>query len=83
MPDDLAEQFPKLKEVLGALRIATAEFDRYEADDVLATLAVRAAARDIRTVVVTTDKDLLQIIDRTTSVWNPSREMTVDESNVE
>jgi len=83
MPDDLAEQVPKLKEVLNALRIATAEFERYEADDVLATLAVRAAARDIRTVVVTTDKDLLQIIDRTTSVWNPSREMTVDESNVE
>ena len=83
MPDDLAEQVPKLKEVLDALRIATAEFERYEADDVLATLAVRAAARDIRTVVVTTDKDLLQIIDRTTSVWNPSREMTVDESNVE
>jgi DNA polymerase-1 len=82
MPDDLAEQVPKLKEVLGALRIATAEFERYEADDVLATLAVRAAARDIRTVVVTTDKDLLQIIDRTTSVWNPSKEMTVDESNV-
>ncbi len=82
MPDDLAEQVPKLKEILGALRIATAEFDRYEADDVLATLAVRAAARDIRTVVVTTDKDLLQIIDRTTSVWNPSKEMTVDESNV-
>jgi len=83
MPDDLAEQVPKLKEVLDALRIATAEFERYEADDVLATLAVRAAARDIRTVVVTTDKDLLQIIDRTTSVWNPSREMTIDESNVE
>ena len=83
MPDDLAEQVPKLKEVLDALRIATAEFERYEADDVLATLAVRAAARDLRTVVVTTDKDLLQIIDRTTSVWNPSREMTVDESNVE
>jgi DNA polymerase-1 len=83
MPDDLAAQVPKLKEVLQALQIATAEYPRYEADDVLATLAAQAAAKDIRTVIVTTDKDLLQIIDGTTSVWNPSKEMSVDEENVE
>ena len=61
MPDDLAEQVPKLKEVLDALRIATAEFERYEADDVLATLAVPAAARAIPTLVDKPDKDQRQI----------------------
>ena len=83
MPDDLALQVPKLKEVLRALRVATAEYPRYEADDVLATLAVRAAGKGLRTVVVTTDKDLLQIVDGTTSVWNPAKERTVDEAGVE
>ncbi len=83
MPDDLALQVPKLKEVLGALRVATAEFPKYEADDAIASLAARAAARDIRTVIVTTDKDLLQLVDAKTSVWNPSKEMTIDPANVE
>jgi DNA polymerase-1 len=83
MPDDLAVQMPRLKEVLAALRVATAEFPRYEADDVLATLAARAAEKDLQTVIVTTDKDLLQVIDGKTSVWNPSKEMTIDPNNVE
>lgn len=82
MPDDLAVQLPVLKDVLRALRVATAEYPRYEADDALASLAARAAARDIRTVIVTTDKDLLQVVDGSTSVWNPSKEATIDAANV-
>jgi DNA polymerase I len=83
MPDDLVVQVPRLKEVLAALRVATAEFPKYEADDAIATLAARAAAKGLRTVVVSTDKDLLQLVDKTTSVWNPSKEKTVDEAGVE
>jgi DNA polymerase-1 len=83
MPDDLVVQVPKLKEVLRALRVATAEFPKYEADDAIATLATRAAAKGLRTVIVSTDKDLLQLIDATTSVWNPSKERSVDEDSVE
>jgi DNA polymerase-1 len=82
MPDDLAVQIPKLKELLQALRIATAEFPRYEADDAIASLAVRAAEKGLQTVVVTTDKDLLQIIDGSTSVWNPSKERTIEAGDV-
>lgn len=83
MPDDLAVQVPKLKELLGALRVATAEFPKYEADDVIASLAARAAAKRLHAVVVTTDKDLLQIVDATTSVWNPSKELTIEAGGVE
>jgi DNA polymerase I len=82
MPDDLVVQVPKLKELLQALRIATAEFPRYEADDVLASLAAQAAAKGLRTIVVTTDKDLLQIVDDSTSVWNPSKERTIEAADV-
>jgi DNA polymerase-1 len=82
MPDDLVVQVPKLRDVLQALRIGTAEFSGYEADDVLASLAVRAAEKGLQTIVVTTDKDLLQIIDGSTSVWNPSKEQTIEAGDV-
>ncbi len=83
MPEDLAVQLPRLRDVLRALRIATAEFPKYEADDVLATLASRAAGQGLRTVIVTTDKDLLQLVGGTVSVWNPSKETLLDEAKVE
>jgi DNA polymerase-1 len=82
MPEDLAAQLPVLKDVLRALRVATAEYPKYEADDALASLAARAAAKGILTVIVTTDKDLLQVVDATTSVWNPSKETTIDAESV-
>ena len=82
MPEDLVVQVPKLKELLRALRVATAEFEKYEADDVIASLAARAEARGMVTVVVTTDKDLLQIVDAATSVWNPSKEKLIDAAGV-
>ena len=82
MPDDLVLQMPVLKDVLKALRIATAEFPKYEADDAIASLAAKAAATGLRTVIVTTDKDLLQVIDATTSVWNPSKERTIGPDDV-
>jgi DNA polymerase-1 len=82
MPEDLAIQMPKLKEVLRALRIATAEFPGYEADDAIASLAVKASAAGLQTIVVTTDKDLLQIVDASTSVWNPAKERLIDAAGV-
>lgn len=83
MPDDLAVQLPRLKRVLAALRVATAEFPKYEADDVLASLAARAADSGLQTVIATTDKDLLQLVDEKTSVWNPSKERTIQPPDVE
>jgi DNA polymerase-1 len=83
MPDDLAAQLPVLREVLRALRIATAEFPKYEADDALAALAAKASAQGLQTVVVTTDKDLLQIVDASTSLWNPAKEKSVAAGDVE
>ena len=82
MPEDLAAQLPVLKDVLEALRVATAEYPKYEADDALASLAARAGAKGILTVIVTTDKDLLQVVDATTSIWNPAKETTIDAGSV-
>lgn len=82
MPDDLVVQLPKLKEVLGAYRIPLLENSRYEADDVLGCLAVRAAAEGFQTVIVTTDKDLFQLVNDSTKVFNPAKEILFDAREV-
>lgn len=82
MPEDLIKQIPKLKEVIGTLRIPIFVYEKYEADDVLGSLAAQAAAKKFRTVIVTTDKDLLQLVDASTAVFNPAKEMTLDEARV-
>jgi DNA polymerase-1 len=82
MPNDLVVQIPVLKDVLRALRIPTAEYEGYEADDVLATLALKAERKDLRAVIVTTDKDLLQVVSAGTAIYNPARETLIDEAGV-
>src|SRR4051794_21196412 len=67
MPDDLADQFPKVRAVVNALRIPTYELQGFEADDVIGTLTVQAEARELETTIVTVDLDMLQLVtDRTT-----------------
>jgi len=67
MPDDLRSQFPKVREVLAALRIPVYEMAGYEADDVIATITRDMDARGgIETTIVTGDLDLLQIVTYTT-----------------
>ncbi len=82
MPDDLQVQLPVLKEVLKALRVPVVEYEKYEADDVLASIAGQAGAAGLRTVVVTTDKDLLQTISETNVVYNPAKDVVIDRDSV-
>ena len=62
-PDDLKPQFPLVRRVLEALRIPAIGAPGYEADDVMATLAKRARAQGWDVVIVTGDKDLLQMVE--------------------
>ncbi|MBF8290306.1 MAG: polA, partial [Chloroflexi bacterium] len=62
MPDDLRDQFPKVREVVKALRFPVYELAGFEADDVIGTLTVDAEARDLDTTIVTGDLDMLQIV---------------------
>ena len=63
MPDDLTRQLPYVRRLFEALRIPTFEAPGFEADDVLATLVERALALpDVEVVIVTGDKDLLQLV---------------------
>ena len=68
MPDDLAAQMPILKDVLTAMNIPLYELDGWEADDLLGTMAAKNTAAGWDTVVVTGDKDSLQLITDHTTV---------------
>ena len=61
MPELLREQFPHLRPIVEAFGYLNVEFEGWEADDVIATLATRADEAGIRTVVVSTDRDAFQL----------------------
>ena len=61
-PDDLHEQVPLVEEVLTALGIASIRADGYEADDIIATLALRCKAEGRDCYILSSDKDLLQLV---------------------
>lgn len=63
MPDDLRDQFPKVREVVKALRIPVYEMQGYEADDVIGTITKQLDSNDdLETTVVTVDLDMLQLV---------------------
>src|SRR5437763_4413114 len=62
MPDLLAEQFPYFRPIVAAFGYRNLEFEGWEADDVIATLATRADEAAIRTCVVSTDRDAFQLV---------------------
>ena len=68
MPDELASQMPILKDVLSAMNIPMYELDGWEADDLIGTISVRDNAAGWDTVVVTGDKDSLQLVTDHTTV---------------
>jgi DNA polymerase I len=62
-PPDFYEQVPVLHELLQAFGWPLYELDDYEADDIMGTLAVQASKKDIETMLVTSDLDMLQLVD--------------------
>jgi len=65
-PEELVMQFPIVREMMDAYNIPYLEFDEIEADDIIGTLSKKF---DIETCILSSDRDLLQLIDNTTSVY--------------
>jgi DNA polymerase-1 len=74
MEDDLAVQIPYVRRVCEALRLPILDVAGFEADDVIATLSRQAVEQGMRVVVVSGDKDLLQLVADDVVVLNPGRE---------
>ena len=71
MPDDLAAQIPLVHRACEALGVPVLTQARFEADDIIGTLARRAEAEGFDVVIVTSDKDFFQLVDDRIRVFNP------------
>src|SRR5512136_2555564 len=76
MPDELRAQIERIKEVVEGLNIPVFTRDGFEADDVLATLSRQAKAEGVASVIVTGDRDILQVVDGAISVLTSGRQFS-------
>ncbi|HXN49285.1 MAG TPA: hypothetical protein VN893_21715, partial [Bryobacteraceae bacterium] len=74
MPPDLTVQIPYVRRVLEAMRIPILEYPGFEADDVIGAIARRAEQAGFDVAIVSSDKDMLQLIDEHVSMFNPIQE---------
>jgi DNA polymerase-1 len=77
MPDELRPQVPYIRRLVDALRLPVIEVSGVEADDVLGTLSAQASAAGVETVIVTGDKDMMQLVDERTTLYDPMRDRRV------
>ncbi len=73
MADEMVAQLPRIQQMLEALNVPIIAKPGFEADDVMGTLAKQATAVGIETVLVTGDKDLMQLVGPLVKVFNPRR----------
>jgi len=84
MPGDLAQQLPYIRRALEAYRIPILELGGYEADDVIGTLARKAVAQSYSVYVVSSDKDMLQLVNDRVLILNPPKDNLIcDAAKVE
>ena len=76
-PPDLIPQFPLIREATRAFGVPAIELDGYEADDVIATYARRAAAAGAEVVIVSSDKDLMQLVDEQICLLDPVKQIKI------
>ena len=82
MPEDLRPQIAWIRKLLDAYRIPCLELAGYEADDVLGTLAKQAAAAGYEVVLVSADKDLMQLVGDGTRMFHTGRNKLYDRGGV-
>src|SRR5215471_9684516 len=80
MPPDLVQQVPYIRRALEAYRIPILEQQRFEADDVIGTLARKAAEKSYEVFVVSSDKDMLQLVNHKVCVLNPPKDNLICDS---
>jgi len=74
MPDGLSSQIPFIKDIVKAYGIRIVEKAGFEADDIIASLSAKAKERNIPVTIVSSDKDILQLVDENTSVFSPYKD---------
>jgi DNA polymerase I len=84
MPPDLAQQLPFIRRALEAFRIPILSYEGFEADDVIGTLSCKLAALGHKVYVVSSDKDMMQLVNDDVSILNPTKDnLILDPAGVE
>ncbi len=78
MPDDLPGQIDRIEQILQAMNIPILRIDGFEADDIIGTLAKRAAADGYDSLICSKDKDLLQLLDEHISTYDIKTDTIID-----
>ena len=78
MPDDLAVQIPYIKKIVAAHNIHAMEEQGVEADDLIASAARKLAAAGYKVIVISGDKDLLQLVNDDIILWDPMKDEVMD-----
>ncbi|MCM8800482.1 MAG: DNA polymerase I [Candidatus Omnitrophica bacterium] len=74
MPDELSSQIPFIKRIVSNYGIRIIEKEGYEADDIIATLVKKAKDKNFFVTIISSDKDILQLVDENTVVFSPYKE---------
>jgi DNA polymerase-1 len=88
MPDEMRVQLPFVKRLCGAMRLPILEVKGYEADDVIGTMAVKAAQQNMEVLIISNDKDMMQLVGKNvrtlrTGSGGLKGDIIVDEKKVE
>jgi len=73
MPEEMSEQLPRITQVAEVMNLPILEVEGFEADDLMGTLAKKAKEKGLEVILVTGDKDFLQLVDQDVRVLNPKR----------
>lgn len=81
-PEDLIPQFALIREAVEAFNVPSMELDGYEADDLIAAYAKAGIAAGMRVTVVSSDKDLMQLVKEGVELWDPVKNKIIDSAGV-
>ena len=82
VPDDMIPQFPLIREAVASLNIDILEKQGFEADDIIATFAKMASNQGLKVTIISSDKDLMQLIDDNISLYDPLKAKSIKAEQV-
>ncbi len=81
-PDDLIPQFPLIRQATEAFNLPAIDMEGFEADDLIATYATIAAASGYKVTIVSSDKDLMQLVDSNITMYDPMKNIEIGADQV-
>jgi DNA polymerase I len=81
-PGDLISQIPHLKKIISAFNIRSFEMPGLEADDIICSIAKKAAAEGLNVYILTGDKDMMQVVGSNIRIYDPMKELLIEDKDV-